>query len=178
MIRIARLQPQHSEDMLLVRELLFVFIERHLGLYYPDIGYWYHQKVLPGFAAGNRIIHVVWDGQIISGVSILKLAQIPSKPDKISSFYLLPTLRRRGIGAMLMQRTLEASQCKIKAVLITVPEERLAENTEEGRHLAGFLSSHNFRRVASLVGKYRPGKLEYVLLRDPAPLDRTSPATI
>jgi glycerol dehydrogenase-like iron-containing ADH family enzyme len=51
-----------------------------------------------------------------------------------------------------------------KPIIITVPEERLYEKIS-GQKFSRFLAKYGFSIYSAELGRYRPGKIEYVLYK-------------
>lgn len=161
---IEKLKPNNPVDHEFVASRLFDFMYTYYKDFYPDFEKWYNEKVIPGFAEKKRSIHVVKDADSSYGVSIAKISQSSTKPNKISSFFLLPETKGYGLGTRLLEYTID--ELKIHAVshevIITVPEERAGNNEADTSFLA-FLKQNGFGIVDILNDKYRVGAKEYVL---------------
>src|SRR5713101_7715955 len=127
-----RLDPKSQRDCSLVREDVYRFVINTYEKFYPGVQEWYRAKIITGFLAGSRIIHVVQRGNDngIVGLSISKISD--KRYDKLCSFLILPEARNTGIGTQLMGATLASlsRQSGTKPIVMTLPEDRATEPTD------------------------------------------------
>lgn len=118
--------------------------------YYPNFKEWLFFNFNKGLRSGERKILLAHNGTDICAVSLLKLTD---NENKICTFFVRPDFRERGLGRILMSRSL----CELsgKSSIITVAEERHSE-------LSPLLIESNFGLVEESLGIYRPGKLELI----------------
>lgn len=122
-----------------------------LDNYYPDFGFWFINKCMPGILLGDDIFIVAREHNRIIGVALGKASK---EETKLRCVRVLPEYQHRGIGLHLIDKTLTALDCD--RPLCTVSEEML--------HLysRAFINHFNFDLSTVNKGMYRPGKLEYV----------------
>lgn len=122
-----------------------------LETYYPDFGYWYVNKCMPGIVTGSDSLIVAKDHGQIVGVALGK-----KHPDetKLRCVRVLPQYQNKGIGLHLVDRMLrdlddDKPHC-------TVSEELMHQYSR------AFINLFKFNLSSVDKGLYRPNKLEYV----------------
>ena len=160
-----KIQYSEGKEKFLQKNL-FDFMVKYFGEYYPNIDWWYLNKVLPDLKEGLRSIHVIKRGDRILGVAINRksVGKYHTKNPKICSFYICDEARNQGLGNELFKICIREHAHHNKSIIITVPEERLYE--EHGRKCFNdFLKKHGFKKVNEEPDKYRLGKTEYIFKR-------------
>lgn len=118
---------------------------------YPEFGYWYKNKVMPGVMMGSDILMMAKDRDQVIGVALGKRNQHETK---LRCVRVLPDYQQRGVGIHLVEKMLrELDDDKPSC---TVAEEMLHQFSRPFINLFQFDLSHVEK------GMYRPGKLEYV----------------
>lgn len=123
---------------------------KSLNQYYPDIEYWYVNKVVPGLIVGNDKLLVAHDNGIIAGIALGKMGEDESK---LRCVRVHPDHQNGGLGIRLIDGMLDLIGERQPGV--TVSEEML--------HLysRAFVKRYNFELSDVTKGRYRRGKLEY-----------------
>lgn len=119
---------------------------------YPNFKNWLYMTFRPGHLNGSRTVLFSYVGDKVSGISMLKHDLLERK---ICTFYVLPEFRGRGLGAELMNRSVDILGGK--DIVITVSEERTAD-------LYPTLMNSGFIFNGSSDGMYRSGKFENIYL--------------
>lgn len=119
--------------------------------YYPDFGYWFINKVMPGAMLGRDIILVAKDKQQTVGVAIGKRN---AHETKLRCVRTAPEYQNRGIGIHLVEKMLR--KLDDDKPYCTVAEEMLHQFSRPFINLFSF----NLSKVEK--GLYRPHKLEYI----------------
>lgn len=165
-ITVERLYPSSQDDLFVVNNDLYRYMNDVFAQYYPGFTEWYKNKIVPGFRDGTRVIIVARiKKKDICGVSILrKLRNTEKKSNKICSFYVSQEGRGNGIGHLLMINSLREFEGYDLPIVITVPEERLRETVGDNT-FSKFLKHYGFELVAEIDGKYRQNKKEMVFLK-------------
>lgn len=128
---------------------VFPFL-KDLDRYYPDIGDWYVNKVIPGIVQGRDGLIIAKENEIPIGVALYK-SRMDEK--KLRCIRVLPSHKNRGIGLHLIDRSLKEMRCD--RPVISVAEELIHDYSRILINRYGFNISHVYR------GIYRPSKLEY-----------------
>ena len=162
-IRVKKLDGKNRVHQKLVQNDIYKLLHHNLGQFYPKYTTWYKEKIIKGFKQGNRIILVIRDADIVQGVSILKTPNSKWN-NKICCFYISHEHRDRGLGKLLMHNSLQVYHSSKKPIIMTVPEEKLVDPADSKSYL-DFLRKYNFDITEKIIGKYRPGKIEFVLMR-------------
>lgn len=118
--------------------------------YYPDFGYWFVNKCVPGIVIGKDTLIVAREHEQIVGVAIGKKAE----ETKLRCVRVLPQYQNKGVGLHLIDRTLKELDCD--KPLVTVSEEMIHDFSRP------FINRYNFDLSQVEKGLYRPGKLEYI----------------
>lgn len=122
-----------------------------LNRYYPDIEYWYVNKVVPGLVTGNDKLLIARDHNYnIAGIALGKQSEGESK---LRCVRVHPDYHNGGLGIRLIDGMLELIEERQPGV--TVAEEML--------HLysRAFVKRYGFNLSDVTKGRYRKGKLEY-----------------
>ena len=161
-LQILQLDPDNSQDILLVKTGLLDFMKRQeFSLLYPDFVEWYQSKIIPGFQYRERLIHIVMNNHNICGTSIVKLSPTETK---LCNLVIAADFRKKGIGAKLLESSLKATTEIVKKygyspiIMATVAYEH--------RSLLGFLEKFGFTVKNTITGIYRKGVDEYILSAD------------
>jgi GNAT superfamily N-acetyltransferase len=119
--------------------------------FYPDFGYWYKNRVMPGVMLGQDVLMLAREhGQVI-GVG---LGKRNDHETKLRCIRVLPEYQGRSVGIHLVERMLrELDDDKPSC---TVAEEMLHQFSRP------FINLFKFDVSRVEKGMYRPGKLEYV----------------
>lgn len=133
-------------DLAMTRNLL-----RDLDVYYPDFGYWYTNKCMPGIMTGPDKLIVAKDAGQVIGVALGKLGEDETK---LRCVRVLPEYSNKGVGIRLIEKMLrtlndDKPHC-------TVAEEMLHQFSRP------FINLFQFDLTQVEKGMYRDGKLEYV----------------
>lgn len=161
--RIVELSPEAAADVDLVKHELPNFMLSALQRFYPAFEDWYRRKVIPSFLARRRTIFIA-SGEGIEGVSIVKHPVTTASHAKLTSFFVARVARGRGLGTRLLDQTCSfLDSQRFSSTIVTVPEEAF-EGTEGSRFVA-LLGQAGFRVISTALGRYRLGKVEYVLER-------------
>lgn len=126
------------------------FIES-LNQYYPDIDYWYVNKVVPGLVTGNDKLLIARDRDYnIAGIA---LGKVSDNEAKLRCVRVHPDHQNGGLGIRLIDGMLDLIEERQPGV--TVAEEML--------HLysRAFIKRYGFTLSDVTKGRYRRGKLEY-----------------
>jgi ribosomal protein S18 acetylase RimI-like enzyme len=123
----------------------------HLEAYYPDFGYWYVNKCMPGIMTGNDKLLVAKDAGRIIGVALGKLSD---EETKLRCIRVLPEYQHKGIGIHLTEKMLR--QLNHDKPLCTVSEEMFHQFSRP------FINLFDFDVTKVEKGMYRPNMLEYV----------------
>jgi ribosomal protein S18 acetylase RimI-like enzyme len=119
--------------------------------YYPEFGYWYKNRVMPGVMMGQDVLMLAREhGQVI-GVG---LGKRNDHETKLRCIRVLPEYQGRSVGIHLVEKMLrELDDDKPSC---TVAEEMLHQFSRP------FINLFKFDVSRVEKGLYRPGKLEYV----------------
>lgn len=121
-----------------------------LEAYYPDFGYWYVNKCMPGIMTGSDKLIVAKDAGRIIGVS---LGKISPEETKLRCVRVLPEYQHKSIGIKLIEKMLR--QLDDDKPHCTVAEEMLHQFSRP------FVNLFDFKLTEVMKGEYRPNKLEY-----------------
>lgn len=119
---------------------------------YPDIEFWWQNRVRPTFEKGKRIVLVVDSGSSLEGLFIGKLGNSA----KLCTLRLRESVRNQGIGRVLVTEGLtRLLECNPSKFHVTI-----SEGAEEG--CTAFFESVGFRRIAIQPNRYKIGMDEFV----------------
>lgn len=123
---------------------------KSLNQYYPDIEYWYVNKVVPGLITGNDKLIVAHDDGVIAGIA---LGKVDPDESKLRCVRVHPDYQNNGLGIRLIDNMLD--QIGDRHPGVTVAEEMF--------HLysRAFIKRYGFELSDVTKGRYRQGKLEY-----------------
>jgi GNAT superfamily N-acetyltransferase len=124
--------------------------------YYPDFGFWYVNKCMPGILTGNDLLLVAREHERIIGVALGKKDEHETK---LRCVRVLPEYQNRGIGLHLVERTLRALDDDKPHC--TVAEELFHQYSR------AFINLFQFDLSEVDKGRYRKNKLEYVFNAPP-----------
>lgn len=121
-----------------------------LNQYYPEIEYWYVNKVVPGLITGNDKLLIARDGDYIAGVALGKLT---ANESKLRCVRVHPDYQNGGLGIRLIDGMLDLIESDRPGVTVS----------EEMFHLYSrpFINRYGFELSDVVKGRYRRGKLEY-----------------
>lgn len=119
--------------------------------FYPEFGYWYKNRVMPGVMMGQDVLMLAREhGQVI-GVG---LGKRNDHETKLRCIRVLPEYQGRSVGIHLVEKMLrELDDDKPSC---TVAEEMLHQFSRP------FINLFKFDVSRVEKGMYRPGKLEYI----------------
>lgn len=122
-----------------------------LNQYYPDIDYWYVNKVVPGLILGNDKLLIARDSA--NNIAGLALGKKSDDESKLRCVRVHPDHQSVGLGIRLIDQMLELIETREPGV--TVSEEMI--------HLysRAFVNRYGFKLSDVSKGRYRVGKLEY-----------------
>ncbi len=123
---------------------------KSLNQYYPDIEYWYVNKVVPGLVVGNDKLLVARDNDIIAGIALGKASDGESK---LRCVRVHPDYQNGGLGIRLIDGMLDLIEERQPGV--TVAEEMI------NLYSRAFVKRYGFNLSDVTKGRYRRGKLEY-----------------
>lgn len=126
------------------------FIES-LNQYYPDIDYWYVNKVVPGLVTGNDKLLIARDSDYnIAGIALGKQSDGEAK---LRCVRVHPDHQNGGLGIRLIDGMLDLIEERQPGVTVA----------EEMFHLysRAFIKRYGFNLSDVVKGRYRQGKLEY-----------------
>lgn len=127
---------------------LFQFISDSITPYYPNGAEWLSTKVFSDDSSRLLLISQLSDG-LVNGFSILKNDDFEKK---ICTLFVSPDFRGKGIGAALLDRSLDLLGCD--KPLITVSDDLLLS-------FIPLFSRYGFENTESYVDRYRDGHIEY-----------------
>lgn len=138
-------QSNHLADAMLAKVML-----DGLENYYPDFGYWFVNKCMPGIMTGNDLLITAKEHGQIVGVALGKKGD----ETKLRCVRVIPQYQNRGVGLHLVDHTLRALDC----------DKPLCTVSEEMMHLysRAFINRYQFDLTHVEKGLYRPKKLEYI----------------
>lgn len=122
-----------------------------LNQYYPDIEYWYVNKVVPGLITGNDKLLIARDSNFnIAGIALGKQSVDESK---LRCVRVHPDHQQSGLGIRLIDGMIELLGERKPGVTVA----------EEMFHLYSrtFVKRYGFELSDVTKGRYRRGKLEY-----------------
>jgi len=124
---------------------------KSLNQYYPDIEYWYVNKVVPGLVLGNDKLIIAHDEQFnIAGIA---LGKVSVEESKLRCVRVHPDHQNGGLGIRLIDAMLE--QIGERKPGVTVAEEMI------NLYSRAFVKRYGFELSDVTKGRYRRGKLEY-----------------
>lgn len=120
-----------------------------LDRFYPDIIFWYVNRVIPNMTLGNDPVLIAEDHDQIVGLGIGRVGDRP----KLRCIRVAPSYQNRGVGLHLIDRLLKRLDCD-RPVTTVAPElihdwSRVLVNRYE------FTLDHVSK------GRFRPRQLEY-----------------
>lgn len=118
---------------------------------YPDFGYWYQNKVMPGVLVGRDILMLAREHGQVVGVA---LGKRNAHETKLRCVRVIPQYQNRSVGIHLVERMLRTLDSDRPSC--TVAEEMFHQFSRP------FINHFNFNLTRVEKGMYRPGKLEYV----------------
>ena len=123
---------------------------KSLNQYYPDIEYWYVNKVVPGLILGRDKLLIARDKDFIAGIALGKLDEDESK---LRCVRVHPDHQNGGLGIRLIDGMLDLIEERKPGVTVS----------EEMFHLYSrpFIKRYGFELSDVTKGRYRRGKLEY-----------------
>lgn len=123
---------------------------KSLNQYYPEIEYWYVNKVVPGLITGNDKLLIARDGCNIAGIALGKRTEDESK---LRCVRVHPDYQQSGLGIRLIDGMLDQIESTRPGVTVS----------EEMFHLYSrpFIKRYGFELSDVTKGRYRRGKLEY-----------------
>lgn len=121
-----------------------------LSPFYPNIGYWFVNKVMPGVMTGKDNLLVARKNETIIGFCLGKRTD---EEVKLRCVRVLPEFQNAGLGIRLIDNMLDVLETE--KPLVTVPEEMMHNYSRIFVNRYGFDLTHVGR------GDYRPNKLEY-----------------
>lgn len=121
-----------------------------LNRYYPDIEYWYVNKVVPGLIVGNDKLLVAHDNGNIAGIALGKASDDEAK---LRCVRVHPDYQNGGLGIRLIDEMLDLIGERMPGV--TVAEEMI------NLYSRAFVKRYGFNLSDVTKGRYRQGKLEY-----------------
>lgn len=121
-----------------------------LDTYYPEFGYWFTNKCMPGIMTGPDKLIVAKDAGKIIGVALGKVGEDETK---LRCIRVLPQYQNKGVGIHLIEKMMrllnhDKPRC-------TVAEELLHQYSRV------FIERMGFQLTDVSKGAYRRGKLEY-----------------
>lgn len=121
-----------------------------LDQYYPNVSYWFVNKVIPGLSLGSDKLLIAREDGVIVGVALGKLEDGESK---LRCVRVSPDYHGSGLGIRLMDGMLELLEDGKPAATVS----------EEMMHLYSrtFVRRYGFSLTDVTKGRYRRGKLEY-----------------
>jgi len=128
----------------------FPFI-KSLDAYYPDIEFWYVNKVVPGIVLGNDKLLVASENDNIVGIALGKNGE---QETKLRCVRVHPDYQHSGLGIRLIDRMLDTLE--VEKPIATVSEEMI------NLYSRAFVKRYGFSLSDVTKGEYRPRKLEYV----------------
>lgn len=121
-----------------------------LNQYYPDIEYWYVNKVVPGLVLGNDKLLIAHAQGNIVGIALGKQSDDEAK---LRCVRVHPDYQQTGLGIKLIDRMLDLIEERQPGV--TVAEEMI------NLYSRAFIKRYGFNLSDVTKGRYRRGKLEY-----------------
>jgi GNAT superfamily N-acetyltransferase len=118
--------------------------------YYPDFGYWYINKCMPGIVTGSDVLLVAKDNHRIIGVALGKTGE----ETKLRCVRVMPEYQNKGIGLKLVERMLR--QLDDDKPHCTVSEEMIHQFSRP------FINLFDFKLSQVKKGMYRKNRLEYI----------------
>lgn len=118
---------------------------------YPDLSYWFTNRVMPGVLVGSDILMLAKDRHQVVGVGLGKRNRHETK---LRCIRVIPQYQNRSVGIRLVERMLRALDSDHPSC--TVAEEMLHQFARP------FINHFDFELTRVEKGLYRPGKLEYV----------------
>lgn len=122
-----------------------------LNQYYPDIEYWYVNKVVPGIVTGNDKLLIARDKDFrIAGIA---LGKVSAEESKLRCVRVHPDFQQSGLGIRLIDGMLDLIEERQPGVTVS----------EEMFHMYSrpFIKRYGFDLSDVTKGRYRRGKLEY-----------------
>lgn len=121
-----------------------------LNQYYPDIEYWYVNKVVPGLVVGNDKLLIARENGVIAGIA---LGKADEQEAKLRCVRVHPDHQNGGLGIRLIDNMLDLIGSRKPGVTVS----------EEMFHLYSrpFIKRYGFELSDVTKGRYRRGKLEY-----------------
>lgn len=122
-----------------------------LNQYYPDIDYWYVNKVVPGLILGNDKLLIARD--VKGNIAGIALGKSSEEESKLRCVRVHPDHQNSGLGIRLIDKMLELIEERRPGVTVA----------EEMFHLysRAFITRYGFDLSDVTKGRYRRGKLEY-----------------
>jgi GNAT superfamily N-acetyltransferase len=121
-----------------------------LDQFYPEVDYWYVNKVIPGLMVGSDKLLIARDGIHIAGVA---LGKFTDEETKLRCVRVHPDYQNHGLGIKLIDEMLE--QLEDDKPGVSVSEELLHQYSRI------FINRYGFDMSNVSKGQYRPRKLEY-----------------
>lgn len=123
---------------------------KSLNQYYPDIEYWYVNKVVPGLITGNDKLLIAHAYGQIAGIA---LGKATGSESKLRCVRVHPDHQNGGLGIRLIDGMLDLIGSRKPGVTVS----------EEMFHLYSrpFIKRYGFELSDVIKGRYRKGKLEY-----------------
>lgn len=141
------IRPAHPEDYAGIREVLL-----ESSSLYPDIEFWWDNRVRPTLEQGRRVVLVVDAGSSLEGLFIGK----PGNLAKLCTLRLRESVRNQGVGRVLvtegLSRLLDRDTSRFHVTI--------SEAAEEG--CTPFFESIGFRQIAIEPNRYKSGTDEFV----------------
>lgn len=124
---------------------------KSLNQYYPDIEYWYVNRVVPGLITGDDKLILARDKN--NNIAGLALGKAGKNEVKLRCVRVHPDHQHVGLGIRLIDNMLDLLEHRQPGVTVS----------EEMFHLysRAFINRYNFALTDVAKGRYRPGKLEY-----------------
>jgi GNAT superfamily N-acetyltransferase len=122
-----------------------------LESYYPDFGFWYVNKAMPGIVVGTDVLLVAREHEQIVGVALGKAREGETK---LRCVRVAPSHQGKGTGLHLIDRMLH--ELDADRPHCTVSEEMVH------MYSRAFINRYGFNLSRVDKGRYRRNKLEYV----------------
>lgn len=123
---------------------------RSLDQYYPDLSYWYINKVVPGLVLGKDVLLLAKDQDRIVGIALGKRSE---EERKLRCVRVLPGYQNKGTGLKLIEKMFD--ELETDKPHCTVAEELFHIYSRP------FVNRYGFELNNVDKGLYRPGVLEY-----------------
>lgn len=146
---------EYRETTRLTDAILALGVLTPLEVLYPDFGYWYVNKCMPGIMTGNDKLIIASEHNQIVGIA---LGKKDDEETKLRCVRVIPQYQQRSVGVHLIEKMLYSLDEDKPAC--TVAEELMHAYS---RVLVNFFQ---FRLDEVNKGMYRAGKLEYLFNKE------------